>query len=290
MSSAAPDPAIFEEIGREPGRRVYRVTIAAEHVAKLTAEKLAQIAQTVKLPGFRPGRIPPAVLTARYFAKARNEVVQKLAGEAIDQMLHRGEPASSLELDDASDDGPLRFRMTVNDLAELPAIDFAALKLERLTAPAAGLTSLGLNQESAGELLANDLRRRVLDQLDAAYRFPLAPSLVAHEYARISQAAEEALAAGPATKAEREAIAADLHRIAERRVRLGAVVAEMARRFEIRPTEDEIGSQRLTGETPHQTRDRLREDRLIGLILSRAQVSGRTATAEELRALADAAG
>jgi trigger factor len=111
----------------------------------------------------------------------------------------------------------------------------------------------------------------VLDHLHAQYRFPVASQLVARELAGIRRAAEEAMESDAATSAERAAIEAEFGEIAERRVRLGAVVAEIARRYKI------------------EGRGGEREDALIGFLVSQAQVTDREATLEELREMAGGA-
>jgi FKBP-type peptidyl-prolyl cis-trans isomerase (trigger factor) len=252
-----------EEIERGTARRVYLVSVPGESVSARVSERLKAIGKTVKLPGFRPGKIPEAVLQQRYGAKARAEAIQGLAAESADEVRARGELAARLEL---SADLPDRveFRLEVTHLAELADLDFGAIEIERLSAPQSMLDSVGATKE----LLDNHCRQMVLDYLDGAYRFPLAPQLIAREYALIRLAAEEALESDSTTGAERAAIKAQLGAIAERRVRLGAVVVEMARRYELVPS----------------------EDGLIEFILSKARVTDREASAEELRELADAAG
>jgi FKBP-type peptidyl-prolyl cis-trans isomerase (trigger factor) len=120
------------------------------------------------------------------------------------------------------------------------------MQLERLTSP----------DPAMAEALAGQLRQQVMDRLDAAYDFPLAPSLVDREFAAIRAAAEQQ--GSPVTPE----IDAELRVIAERRVRLGAVVAELARRWEL-------------------GRDAM-EDKVVARILESAQISERPATDEEL--------
>jgi FKBP-type peptidyl-prolyl cis-trans isomerase (trigger factor) len=283
-----PEPITLEEIERDGVRRVYKVRISADRVANLTAARVKEIGHTVRLPGFRPGKIPDAVLYARYGSKARAEVIRRLGAEAADRVLARSELAASTEILAGGDSGDVEFRLEVTHLPDLPPLRFDELKLERLSASEAELSLLGLSIATAQELFDNRLRQQVLDSLDAMYRFPIAQALVAREYAVIRQAAEAALAAGSTGPAELAAMSDELLQIAERRVRLGAVVTEMARRYEIHVTEDEIRREHRHAEQPGQTRDRLRENRLIELILSKAPPAARDATPDELRGLAEA--
>jgi FKBP-type peptidyl-prolyl cis-trans isomerase (trigger factor) len=283
------DAITLEETERGAARRVYRARVSGENVSARTAERLKEIGSTVRLPGFRPGKIPAPVIEQRYGAKARAEAIQRLGAEAADKVLAIGELAASLELSVDTAEA-VEFRLAVTHLAELAPLDFAAIEIERLSAPQSALGSLGLTTETAGKLLDSRLRQHVLDYLDKAYRFPVAPQLVAREYALIRREADEALVSDSTTLAEREAIEAELGAIAERRVRLGAVVVEMVRRYEIVPLEEELQRERRGGEPLAQTWDRLREDKLIRLVVSRAHVIDRQATVAEMRELAEAAG
>ena len=267
---------VLEEVesGRGPARRLYRVRFSGEHVAARVLDRLNEIGKTVRLPGFRPGKIPPAILEQRYGAKARTEVISSLGAAAADNVLARRELASSLDLTADSADA-VEFHLAVTHLEELPPLDFESIELVRLTGP-----------EPQATLLEDHLRQSVLDILDKTYQFTVAPQLVARELALIRRAAEAALPAGSIT----EAMDAELRFIAERRVRLGAVVVELAQRHEILANEEELRRERRGTETLAQTWDRMREEKLIALILSKARITKREATDDELRDLIDAAG
>ena len=84
---------------------------------------------------------------------------------------------------------------------------------------------------------------------------------------KIRQAAETQLGAGD----DRPAILAELKAIAERRVRLGAVIAELARRHQIRPAGGDPSLERA----------------VIDWLLSRSRVTERPATSEELLELSN---
>ncbi len=108
----------------------------------------------------------------------------------------------------------------------------------------------------------------MLDHLDSAYGFTLAAPLIDREFRAISEVAESQMDSSVAGKAERESIAAELRVIAERRVRLGAVVKELARRNDFQ----------LTG--------REMEDKVIAWIVAQATVSERAVRKDELQELA----
>jgi hypothetical protein len=189
-----------------------------------------------------------------------------------------------------ADSGEMEFRLAVTHLPELAPVDFAKLKFERLAASPAELQAADLTSDAARDLFDRHLRQQVLDSLNAAYPFPLAPALVEREYEAIQQAAAEALASDSSTKTEREAMASELRGIAERRVRLGAVIVEMARRYEIRVTGAEVESRHWHGETPAQASQRIMEDKVIAWFLAHSNVTEREVSAGELRDLVEAEG
>jgi hypothetical protein len=236
----------IEDLGGEGVSRLWRVRMRASMVERLIAESLEKIGQTVRLPGFRPGKIPAAVIQQRYGDKARGEVLSRIASQASAHMLARGGLTSDVSIVTGADGGDLELRVTATHLPSLPPLDPSTMQLERLTSP----------DPAMAEALASQLRQQVMDRLDAAYDFPLAPSLVDREFAAIRAAAEQQ--GSPVTPE----IDAELRVIAERRVRLGAVVAELARRWEL-------------------GRDAM-EDKVVARILESAQISERPATDEEL--------
>jgi trigger factor len=100
-----------------------------------------------------------------------------------------------------------------------------------------------LQQEHAG-LTRQRLKRQLLDKLDEMHKFGLPPTLAEDEFKSVWNAVESDLKAQGRTFADEgttEEKARDEYRaIAERRVRLGLVLAEIGEKNKITVTEDEI--------------------------------------------------
>ena len=252
------DEIRVQEIKRDGAQRVYAVQVPSSLVAKRTHDQLTALGQSVRLPGFRPGKIPAAVLEQRYGTKAKATVASRMALEAADGLMRQGGFASKVEVVSDGNADDLEFRIEVTHLPDLPPIDFSSLELERLTVPE--------NNVRLSEIIEDRLRERILDFLNSAYEFPVAPELVKRQFQAIMNSAGAQLQA------------VELRQIAERRVRLGAVVAEMARRYEIRLTADEL-------QTEFRIRNRLTESRVMEFLMARARVTGRAASEDELREL-----
>lgn len=115
-----------------------------------------------------------------------------------------------------------------------------------------GLTSLGELKERMREQMKTDfarasrlhMKRRILDALDAAHSFSLPPTMVEGEFNAIWRAVEAELQREGKTpedegKSEEE-LKKEYHDIAERRVRLGLVLARLGEQNGIQVNPDEI--------------------------------------------------
>ncbi len=115
-----------------------------------------------------------------------------------------------------------------------------------------GSTSLGELKERMREQMKNDfarasrlhMKRRILDALDTAHSFSLPPTMVEGEFNAIWRAVEaelqrEGKTAEDEGKSEEE-LKKEYHDIAERRVRLGLVLARIGEQNGIQVNPDEI--------------------------------------------------
>jgi trigger factor len=88
------------------------------------------------------------------------------------------------------------------------------------------------------------LKRRILDALDAAHSFSLPPTMVESEFDAIWKAVEAELTREGKTAADEgkteEELKKEYHDIAERRVRLGLVLARIGEQNGISLTQDEV--------------------------------------------------
>jgi trigger factor len=148
-------------------------------------------------------------------------------------------------------------------------------------------------------------KRALFDKLEAAHDFPLPPQMVEQEFAQIWRQIEADKAAGElepedAAKSE-EDLMAEYRKIAERRVKLGLVLAEIGRRSNVEVTNEEVsqavmaqarqypGQERQVFEiyqkNPQllaQLRAPIFEEKTVDYILLLANVTTRTVDREEL--------
>jgi trigger factor len=149
------------------------------------------------------------------------------------------------------------------------------------------------------------LKRALLDELDSKHDFPLPPKMVDAEFnaiwAQVQQDKERGeLPEEDAGKSE-EQLQSEYRKIAERRVRLGLVLAEIGRANNVQISEQELnnamrqealryGQQaqqvfELLRKNPNaqaQLRAPLFEDKVVDLIVEKAKVEEKTVSKEEL--------
>ncbi|HPA38940.1 MAG TPA: trigger factor [Phenylobacterium sp.] len=149
------------------------------------------------------------------------------------------------------------------------------------------------------------LKRALLDVLDEKHDFPLPPKMVEAEFGQIWAQVQQDKEAGslPPEDAEKsdETLQTEYRKIAERRVRLGLVLAEIGRVNQVQVTDQELaeamraeamryGPQaqqifdffRQNAQAQAQLRAPIFEDKVVDLILGQAQVSDEKVSKEDL--------
>jgi len=118
--------------------REFNVKVAQKDMQKKLMARLEEIGKSVKLPGFRPGKVPLPVLQKRFAAGARSEVVDETISEAAQKALTERNlrPATEprIELISIGEDKDLEFKLAVEILPEITPGDFSKIALERVTA------------------------------------------------------------------------------------------------------------------------------------------------------------
>jgi trigger factor len=122
-------------------RKGLTVEVPVEEVNAAFEKTYGAYARHLKIPGFRPGRVPRDLIKQRFAKEAKEEVVKSLVPEALqsavaEQMLRVvGDP----HIDDLSvDEGePLKFKATLEVLPEFELKEYKGLKLTKRVATVA---------------------------------------------------------------------------------------------------------------------------------------------------------
>jgi len=119
-------------------KRGYAVVVPVADIESKRTAKLVEIGKTVRLPGFRPGKVPMTVVRQRYGSAIMSEVLEESVNSATQQVLSdRGlRPAIQPKVDVTSldDKQDLKFNVEVELLPEIAMPEFGAFSLTRFRA------------------------------------------------------------------------------------------------------------------------------------------------------------
>ncbi len=126
------------EVANDGLKRAYQVVVPAGDIAAERQKRLDKLGKDLRLPGFRPGKVPPKVVASRYGQAVMGEVLEESVSNASRQVVSdRGlRPAlqPKIELVNFADGTDLEFTMELEVLPEVPMPEFAGISLERLRA------------------------------------------------------------------------------------------------------------------------------------------------------------
>lgn len=118
--------------------RKLQIAVPTTEIEKSVADRLRSISRTMKMPGFRPGKVPMKLVEQSYGPQVRAEVmgdaISKAFGSAVESEKLRvaGEP--SIEARDDAGDGHVGFTATFEVYPEITLGDVGALEIERVSA------------------------------------------------------------------------------------------------------------------------------------------------------------
>jgi trigger factor len=119
-------------------KRAFAVVLPAATLAAKRDQRLAEIGRELRLPGFRPGKVPPAIVKQRFGTSIMGEVLEKTLDEAARTLVtERGlKPAlqPKVEIVNWSDGADLEFNLDIEVLPEIPLPDLKAIAVEKLVA------------------------------------------------------------------------------------------------------------------------------------------------------------
>lgn len=145
--------------------RAYRVRIEAADLEQRLTGRLTEIGKDVKMPGFRPGKVPMAMLRRRYGQSVLGEVVEQAVNDAASHTIQSNElrPATTPKVEDVSfeEGSDLEYTLKIELLPEFELIDFATLSLERPVAePNDKQIDEALERIAKGNREPQDLKRK----------------------------------------------------------------------------------------------------------------------------------
>ncbi len=116
--------------------RQFAVTVAAKDIDDKVNARIAELAETVKMPGFRPGKVPVALVKKQYGRSVIGEVLERTISESSARALadNKVRPAMQPKVTiTAFDEGKdLVYTMTVDVMPEIKQPDFGKINVEKM--------------------------------------------------------------------------------------------------------------------------------------------------------------
>lgn len=121
-------------------KRELSVVIGAEEIDGKVTDRLTEVGKQVRLPGFRPGKVPMNLLRKRFGESVRGEVlestIQESMQKAIEEKALKPAVQPKVDLVTFEEGKDLEFSIEVELLPEIELTDLSAFKVEKLVAEA----------------------------------------------------------------------------------------------------------------------------------------------------------
>ena len=123
-------------------RRGFSVVVPADEMRGRRDKRLTELGRDMRLPGFRPGKVPLSIVRQRYGSAVRAEILEQSLNEATEKLLGErnlrpaGQPKVALTDEGAAlrEENDLAFTVEVELLPEIAQPDLRSLTLTRLKA------------------------------------------------------------------------------------------------------------------------------------------------------------
>ena len=147
----------IKETANEGLKRAYAITIPAKDIDARIDSEIKKIAPQVKMPGFRPGKVPANLVRKMHGDQLHAEAVNSMIRESVDKTMqdNKLKPAMQPKVEvgegyEQGKDATLTVELEVLPEVEAPSTD--DLKIERLTVPVTDEEVM----ESIGKLAENN--------------------------------------------------------------------------------------------------------------------------------------
>lgn len=120
-------------------KRAFKITIPAKEIDARVDQELKTVAPRVRLPGFRPGKVPPNLIRKMHGPALEQEALNNAVQEGVQQLMQdqklRPAMQPSVELEGEHEAGKdVVVKVELETLPDVPVPQIDGLKLERLVA------------------------------------------------------------------------------------------------------------------------------------------------------------
>jgi trigger factor len=118
--------------------REFKVALPAAEISRKLEGRLSELAKTIKIPGFRPGKVPMSLVRQRFGSALRNEVLEQVISESSQALIKdrnlRPAATPKLSISAYEEAGDLEYEIAVEVLPDIVPPDYSQITLERLVA------------------------------------------------------------------------------------------------------------------------------------------------------------
>lgn len=124
------------EDSNEGLKREFTITVAAADIEATLNSRLEELSRTIKMPGFRPGKVPMPLLKKQYGRSLMGEILDHVVSDSSQRALAdkglRLAVQPKIEIKSFAEGADLEYTMAVELMPEIEPVEFSKLELERL--------------------------------------------------------------------------------------------------------------------------------------------------------------
>jgi len=138
-------------------KREYRLTITAKDIDARVDEEVKAVAPTVRMPGFRPGKVPPNLIRKMHGEALSADALNKAIDQGVKDLIAKEKLRPAIQpgvtlADDYERGKDAELTVALEVLPEIAAPSVDGLKLERLTVPADEAAVMAKIEEFAAQM------------------------------------------------------------------------------------------------------------------------------------------
>jgi trigger factor len=126
------------ELSAEGLKRQFKIVVPAGDLSAKVDQRLAELARTAQMPGFRQGKVPVSLLKKQYgqalFGEAVEQAVNSSTAKAIEDRGLKPALQPRVDLKQLEEGKDVEFEVAIEVLPEIGKLDFSDIELERLKA------------------------------------------------------------------------------------------------------------------------------------------------------------
>ena len=117
-------------------KREYRVVVTAQDLEQRLDGRISKLAKEIRLPGFRPGKVPASVIKQRYGSSILGEMLEETVNDCSQAAIRENNLRPALQpkvaVEHFEEGNDLVLNLSLELLPEIEALDYSSITLERL--------------------------------------------------------------------------------------------------------------------------------------------------------------